>query len=193
MPAPTFISASLFALCSFVLLPNLSAETFTFSATGIGSSFTASGTLTGVANPYTAGAYDITSGSGTANGVAFSLVTPGSTSSLTPVNVTYTAQSGEPAYYTYDNIVYTQGTSLDLYGLLFAEPADHLNLFVQNGTFVYSNDASGANDFLVNFSLTDTTPGGTAPVAATPEPASIALLGTGLLGGLNLLRRRRSA
>ena len=191
LPLLSLVSGTLLLACTVAIAPRLSAETFTFTANGVGSAFSASGTLTGVADPSTPGAFDITGGVGTANGTPFSLVTPGGTSTGNPVNVTYNTAGG-PYYYTYDNVVYTQGAALDLYGLLFSEPTDHLNFFVQNGTFVYSNDASGANDFLVNFTLTDTTDAGPTPVASTPEPSSIALLGTGLLGGLNLLRRRRS-
>lgn len=185
----SLVSGALLFACT--VAPRLSAETFTFTANGIGNAFYAVGTLTGVTDPSTAGAFDITAGGGIANGTAFSLVTPGSTSTADPVNIEYNTAGG-PYYYTYDNVVYTQGAALDLYGLLFSEATDHLNLFLQNGTFVYSNDASGANDFLVNFTLTDTAIG-TAPVAAAPEPSSLALFGTGLLGGFNLLRRRRSA
>ncbi len=191
-PLRCLLSASFFVACSFTFLPGLSAETFSFTATGVGTGFSAIGTLTGVADPYTAGAFDLIGGSGSADGSAFSLVTPSGTSGTGPVNVTYST-AGDPFYYTYDNVVYTQGPALDLYGLLFSEANDHLNLFVQNGTSVYSNDASGANDFLINFTLTDTTAAGAAPTTITPEPSSLTLLGTGLLGTLNLLCRRRSA
>lgn len=160
------------------------ADTFTFTSGGVGYAFSASGTLTGVADPSVSGAFDITGGFGQVNGVAMTLVNPGTTAGNN-VAVTYTDSYGT-AYYNYDNVVYTNGSALDLYGLLFADGGDHTNFFAQNGQTSFTNDEANTTSFPITFSVTDTS----TSAAVTPEPSSMLLLATGMLGTAVVLRRR---
>ncbi len=84
----------------------------------------------------------------------------------------------------------------NVYGL--ASP-DGVNLYGVAGTSVYQiNPTTGASTFLVNYGgqglgsangesfFGEATP----PVAVTPEPSSLALLGTGILGVAGVIRKR---
>lgn len=181
-----FVStAALLLSCSLLLSSGARAESFTFTASGASDGYTlsASGTLTGNVDPTNPTAYDITGVSGQVNGTSLTLVTPGTTAGNN-IAVSYPTASGT-AYYNYDNVVYDTGASLDLYGLLFSDGTDHANFYLQNGQYIFANDADNTG-FPVTFTLVDTT----SAVAATPEPSSILLLATGMCGSVLLLRRR---
>ncbi len=154
------------------------ADTFSFNVSGSGIS--ASGTLTGSADSKTAGAFDITSATGQLNGSALSLYLPSGTASQ-PQSVGF---PGVPdGGYSYDNVVYTSAVALDGSGLLFSTGNNHAN-FYYNGGYQYTNDYM-AGGLPITFTLTDLT-----TTASTPEPSSLVLLGTGLLGVLFLFCRR---
>lgn len=176
--------AALLCIPALCLSRGAKAETFTFTASGIGYSFSASGTLSGTVDPNDPSAFDITTGSGQVNGVPLSLVNPGTTAGNN-IAVSYPDAEGT-AYYNYDNVVYTAGTSLDLYGLLFSDNGDDTNFFFQNGSYGFTNDEGNTLTFPITFSLVDTT----SATAVTPEPSSVLLLATGMLGTCCLLRRR---
>lgn len=182
------IGAACLLACSFVA----KADTFLFTATGTGLTVTA--TLTGTADPNVAGAFDLTGGSGTWNGIAITLYLPSATS-----GTFQTANFTSPPFtydtsYEYDDVVYTSGNgglAFDGYGLLFSAADDHFNPYAQGPDYVYSDDETlyGYDAPLYTVTLTDLGPS-TPPSSVTPEPSSIALLGTGLLGMAGVMKRR---
>ena len=185
-------SAALLAFSCILHPSSAKADPFTFTFTATGPGATATATLTGVADPTVQGAFDLTGGSGTFNGAPITLYTPsGTASTFQTANFTSPPFSFNSTY-LYDNVVYTSGNhglALDQYGLLFSEPNDHFNPFSVGPGYAYSNDETlfGFNAPLNAVTITP------AATTVTPEPASIALLGTGLLGVAGVLRRRVKA
>ena len=142
-----------------------SAENFTFTYTGLVGS-TASGTLTTTAE--SGDEFLITGISGLVDGTAIT--------SLLSTN----------SYEGNDNLLFFPSTGyLDNDGFSFTTATGNVNLF--DGALGYSLDATNLpDDILGTFTVTPA-------VSATPEPNSLLLLGTGLLGAIGALRRKITA
>ena len=179
------------SVAALLLCPAAFADTFNFTYSGMGSigstptNFTGSGTFTATPTG-TAGEFLISSVSGTANGVAIAgLLAPG---------IYPSASSGNPPN---DNFIFfplASGGALDLNGFSFdtTDGTDY-NIFYFDPGYGLVTDSNFDGTDALTFTLTDATTGVPVvggPPTATPEPESLALLATGVLGIAGVVRRR---
>ena len=165
-----------------------SAESYAFNASG--TKFSATGSLTAVADPTLAGAFDVTGISGS---VTFGADTQTITGLLScaAYSPSSPCSSTGPYSFGYDDLLYPSGTApfyieqVDDRGIGFAigsagAEGDFYASSSHHATLVLNGEPGDATPLVGSFTVTP-----------TPEPASFALLGTGLCGMAGAVRRRR--
>jgi PEP-CTERM motif len=155
-------------------VPAARAADFTITFAGTPFGFYGSGVFT--ANLVSPGVYDITGvlpgGSVTDPSLGTSAIT-GLSNDLGPDDVL-----------TYP----TAGDYFDTSGLAFAlANGNFIGLFDSGGPAAFEDVGGSVGFEVITLTVTPFTP---APPSATPEPGSLALLGTSVLGAAGLLRRR---
>jgi len=157
------------------------ADTFSFQITGTQNS--GSGYLSAVPDATTAGAFDVTSISGTLNGQSITALLP-----CTTFNPSSPC-GGAGLTFGYDNLIYPGGIApfyineLDLNGLGFVAGSTAVDVAFSSShldELNYNGAPPDAPQIIVSFA-----------VSPVPEPSSFLLLASGLLGMLGVAGVRR--
>ncbi len=212
------LPAALLAFSCFLHASPAKADTyaFTFSTPGTYAALSASGTFTAVPDTGNPGVQDITSLTGTLTNTALTgdpnpvpiTLVPLSYGTAQPGGYTQhtydagfdpTSQQESSFNLTYDNLLFSSGSVLGAYGLAFANATDNVTYELAQVGSGYGYEAFSTLPNGENFDqrtlsgpAVDVTITDLSATAVTPEPASIALLGTGMLGVAGIFRRRRT-
>jgi hypothetical protein len=159
------VIAVLFCALAFTTLSQADAINFNYSGEGVA----VSGTLFGASNGN--GTWTITGVAGTYNGIAIAGIVP----------------LGADPSYIYNNLLYYPSDPLfvDNAGILFNVPGvGDVNLY-WDPSFGYGNITGNLDRGFVTTAVT-------LNCSPTPEPATLGLFGTGILGTFAVVRRRTS-
>ncbi|HEY5328702.1 MAG TPA: PEP-CTERM sorting domain-containing protein [Acidobacteriaceae bacterium] len=180
--------ATLSCLAAFLTIA-AHAETFTFHASGAG--IDSSGTLVAVLDSHLADTYDIQSISGTFNGTAITGLLP--CPAFDPANP---CANADPDNFFFDNLLYIADDQpyLDFNGIGFGVGTSGYegNFFFDDSNEVssFAPRASGSYAFFDSNNAKESLDSFTINSSTVPEPGSLILFGSGLLGVFGSMRRR---
>lgn len=171
---------------------------FNYSFVGVNNSITTSGTMTTVQQGNT-NVYDITAITGFFTDTNYGLNIVDAPVTLVPNNGTATWQNtvvgwglgylSPDGQEVYDNLLYYPGNplNLDILGVLFTADGYEISIAGVGSDYTAWVSVLGTSSFVDNSLAGEPL---TGEVTLTPEPATLSLFGTGLLGIAGLLRKR---